>query len=201
MAGLQRCLRKLYSRDLRYSQCDSGSQYTKILNVSGFLTYYSFTMYFDMVLNMPQVLNMPKFWVYQGPEYVKVRLFWIYRICLNNSWISLVRSVFQGSEYWFWIKGSIKNTCHYSKYATGSEYGRVPNVPDSKMGHTRFWIWLNNSSVSLIMTKCLKLLICQDSEHTRVLNMPSLQKVLCKFFDRGLQVLNEQQVVNMNTDF
>ena len=37
MAGLQRVLRKLYSRDSRFSEYASGSQYTKNLNVSGIL--------------------------------------------------------------------------------------------------------------------------------------------------------------------
>ena len=32
-----------------------------------------------------------------------------------------------------WLKGSIKNARHDSEYATGSEYGRVWNVPYSKM--------------------------------------------------------------------
>ena len=34
-----------------------------------------------------------------------------------------------------------------------------------------------------------------------VLNMPGVQKVLCKFFDIDLQILNKLQVVNMNLDF
>lgn len=53
----------------------------------------------------------------------------------------------------------------------------------------------------MIMTKCLKLWACQDSEYSRVLNMPSLQKVMCKIFDRDLQILNKQQVGNMNSGF
>ena len=37
MTGLQRVLCKLYARDSRYSEYASGSQYAKILNVSGIL--------------------------------------------------------------------------------------------------------------------------------------------------------------------
>ena len=58
IAGLQRVLSKFYSKDSQYSEYDSGSRYTKILNVSGFLTCCSLTGYIDRVLNIAYVLNM-----------------------------------------------------------------------------------------------------------------------------------------------
>ena len=47
---------KLYSRDPRYSECDSGSQYTKTLNVSGILICYIFTGYNNRI--QTRVLNL-----------------------------------------------------------------------------------------------------------------------------------------------
>ena len=51
-----RFLCKLYSRDSRYSEYASGSQYTKMLNISGILIWQSFTGYIDRVSNIPRVL-------------------------------------------------------------------------------------------------------------------------------------------------
>lgn len=107
------------------------------------------------------VLIIPVFRIYQGSEYVKIRQGFKYaQLCLNNSWISLITSIFLGSEYGFWIKGSIENIRNDSKYATGSEYGRVLNVTDFKcQGHLGLRIWLNHSWICLIMTKWLELWI------------------------------------------
>ena len=60
---------KLYSRDSRYSECTTGSQYTKILNVSGIWICYSFTGYIDGVLNISRVLNKPEFWICSGNNF------------------------------------------------------------------------------------------------------------------------------------
>ena len=46
------------SRDSGYSEYAVGSQYTKILNVSGISIYQSFIEYTDRVPNIPQVLDM-----------------------------------------------------------------------------------------------------------------------------------------------
>ena len=54
---------KLCSRDSRYSEYVSGSQCTKILNVSGILIYLIFTGYIDWVFNISRVLNIPEFWI------------------------------------------------------------------------------------------------------------------------------------------
>ena len=61
MTGLKEILCKLYSRDSRYSEYISGSQYIKILRVLGILIRYSLTGYIDRVLKIPRVLNMSKF--------------------------------------------------------------------------------------------------------------------------------------------
>ena len=61
MVRLQKIQRKLYSRDSRYSKYASGSQYTKILDVSGILyARVSQGISIKKVVNTPQVLNMPE---------------------------------------------------------------------------------------------------------------------------------------------
>ena len=67
MAGLQRVLCKMYSRDSRYSEYAADSQYNKIFSVSGIgiLICQSFTGYIDR-LNIPQVMNVPEFSICSG---------------------------------------------------------------------------------------------------------------------------------------
>ena len=62
-------------------------------------------------------------------------------------------------------------------------------------------VLLNYGLINYGLTKCLELWICRDSEYTRILNMQSVQNVLCKFFDRYFRNLNKLQIVNMNSDF
>ena len=62
MVRLQKIQRKLYFRDSRYSEYASGSQYTKILNVSGILyVRVSQGIFIEKVVNTRQVLNIPEF--------------------------------------------------------------------------------------------------------------------------------------------
>ena len=73
MAGLQKILCKLYSRDSLYYEYALGSQYSKILNISRMLIYQSLTWYIDKILNTPRVLNIPDFSIYEHAEDPSVR--------------------------------------------------------------------------------------------------------------------------------
>ena len=68
---------KRYSRDLRYPGYASGSQYNKILNVSGNLNMLDFHRLYDRLLNISRVLNIPEFRICSGNNS---------KIFLNSIW-------------------------------------------------------------------------------------------------------------------
>lgn len=74
----------------------------------------------------------------------------------------------------------------------GSEYKALLKIL-AELNMVEFWL--------KHILKCLELCICLDSEYTRVLNTPSVQRVLCKFFVGNLQIVNKLRVVNMKSGF